>query len=431
MWLATGAAALAVGVGTSACGSAQRVTTTTPHKVGKPSHVIDIYSSLPLIGPQGFEGRAIQRGIELGLAQGEEPAGQIGEFKVNFEPRNDADKDGWTQTKVEGNAESAARDPRAVLYIGDLDSGATEISLPILNQAGVVQITPGSGYIGLTDQVTGVTKGSEPKGFYPTGIYSLLRLIPDDMVQAAAALDALSALPASCQRVTAISFGSPLDGPALVRAIQVTTKDYRMTYVPGRLTSGTSSAELTYAEDLKRQTVQCLVVAGRPTAEAVSLVKMFHAELPTDPILATSGLCNQQFTNPHDGGLPAVLDPYVSCISPVLPLSRYGALARTFIADYRAKFRHQTPGPYSAYGYVAGELAAIAIDTLDFSPPDNREAVQTALLGGEEHESELLGELIFDAHGDLLSRRVGLFRIEDGVPVLRSVLTPPKVFGPG
>ena len=58
-----------------------------------------------------------------------------------------------------------ARNPQTVAYIGDLNTGATELSLPILNQAGIVQLTPGSGYPGLTDKVTGVTvTPGEPTG---------------------------------------------------------------------------------------------------------------------------------------------------------------------------------------------------------------------------------------------------------------------------
>jgi branched-chain amino acid transport system substrate-binding protein len=414
------------------------VKTTTSATTAKPTKIVDIYASLPRIGPQGAQGRAILRGIEVGLNQNEPTNG----FKVKPVFLNDASaRESWTQKAVERNAERAADDPRAIIYIGDLDSGATQISLPVLNQAGIVQITPGSGYAGLTDSVVGVTNDEEPNKFYPTHIFTLLRLIPDDTVQAAAVLSELSAPPISCQRVAAISFNSTLDGPALVRAVKETAKDYNMTYVTAKLASGTSTAEVTYADYLKHTAVQCLFVAGRPAAEAVSLVRTFHDVLPNDPIVATSGLCNQTFTNPRDGGLPATLDPYVSCASPVLPLQRYGSrLSAQFISAYHVLFPHQTPGPYTAYGYVAGELAADAVDALGFGG-DNRRAVQTALLGGAvgagtgdaEHYSDLMGELTFDSHGNLYSpTRIGLFHIEGGVPVLQRVLTPPtKIDGPG
>jgi branched-chain amino acid transport system substrate-binding protein len=423
------AIALVVGFSITACDSAQRVRTTTPRATTTTANtVVDVYSSLPLSGPQAAEGRAIQHGIRLGIFENEDD-GEIDGIKVHYVPLNDADKSGWNASAVEEHAERAARDPRAVMYIGDLNSGATEVSLPILNQAGIVQITPGSAYAGLTDAVTNVTKQQEPQKFYPTGIFTLLRLVPDDMVQAAAALEALSSAPISCNRVAAIQFGSNLDGPALVSAIQVTTRDYKMTYVTTpKLASATKSAELTYAEDLKQKATQCLVVTGRTTAEAISLVKTFHTVLPTEPIVATSGLCNRQFTDSRDGGLPVALAPYVSCTSPVLPISSYGPLeSKQFIAEYRQRFgRHSTPAPYAAYGYVAGELTADAILTLGFG--DNRLAMQSALLGGGEHESGLMDGLYFDSHGNLSTPdRFGLFEIENGVPVLNHVLTPTKV----
>ena len=40
-------------------------------------------------------------------------------------------------------ARRAVEDASAVGFIGDLDSGATRISLPITNQADLIQVSPG------------------------------------------------------------------------------------------------------------------------------------------------------------------------------------------------------------------------------------------------------------------------------------------------
>ncbi len=47
------------------------------------------------------------------------------------------------------NARLAAQDSTAIGFIGDLDSGATRVSLPITNQAEIPQISPGSTAIDL------------------------------------------------------------------------------------------------------------------------------------------------------------------------------------------------------------------------------------------------------------------------------------------
>ena len=78
----------------------------------------------------------------------------------------------WRRSR---SAETAARNPQTVAYVGDLNTGATELSLPDPNQAGIVELTPGSGYPGLTDKVTGVTvTPGEPNRYYPQSRPSLL-----------------------------------------------------------------------------------------------------------------------------------------------------------------------------------------------------------------------------------------------------------------
>ena len=47
-----------------------------------------------------------------------------------------------------GNAKTAAQDPSTIAYLGDLDSGATAVSLPLINAAGILQVSPASPYIG-------------------------------------------------------------------------------------------------------------------------------------------------------------------------------------------------------------------------------------------------------------------------------------------
>jgi branched-chain amino acid transport system substrate-binding protein len=53
---------------------------------------------------------------------------------------------------VAANAKRAADDPTAMAYLGELDYGATAVSLPITNNAGVLQVSPGDGLTSLTER---------------------------------------------------------------------------------------------------------------------------------------------------------------------------------------------------------------------------------------------------------------------------------------
>ena len=76
----------------------------------------------------------------------------------------------------------AANDESAIAYIGDFDSGATEIAMPILNRAGILQVSS-SVDRGEADQAHRPKLGEQIR---PTGIRTFGRVVPNDNVQAAA-----------------------------------------------------------------------------------------------------------------------------------------------------------------------------------------------------------------------------------------------------
>jgi branched-chain amino acid transport system substrate-binding protein len=139
-----------------------------------------IYVSLPLQGPK--IGASVWKGIDLAV---KEIGEYVGGTQVVLVVRDSGDPNGqWQASKEEKNAQDAAADPQAVAYIGPIDSAAAKISLPILNQAGIVQISPSATWPGLTK--AGYVQG-EPGLFYPTGKRNFYRIVTTDDVQGPAA----------------------------------------------------------------------------------------------------------------------------------------------------------------------------------------------------------------------------------------------------
>src|SRR5205823_12031699 len=56
---------------------------------------------------------------------------------------------------------------------------------PILNRAGIGQISPANTAVGLTSNEPGATPG-EPQKYYPTGKRTYVRVVPKDTIQGAA-----------------------------------------------------------------------------------------------------------------------------------------------------------------------------------------------------------------------------------------------------
>ena len=78
----------------------------------------------------------------------------------------------------------SAQDATTIAYLGELNSGGSAISIPILNEAGILQVSPFNGYVGLTRR-EGAQPG-EPRKYYPSGVRTFGRVNPADHVQAAA-----------------------------------------------------------------------------------------------------------------------------------------------------------------------------------------------------------------------------------------------------
>ncbi|HEY6399467.1 MAG TPA: ABC transporter substrate-binding protein, partial [Solirubrobacteraceae bacterium] len=214
---ATGALAALLalaGCGGTGAGSADRA--------GPPT--VDVYSSLPLLGPSSSQGAAILNGIKLALAQAN---GRAGRWTVDYKSLDDssAASGGWDPGQTEANAQKAASDPKAVLYIGELDSDASAVSIPVLNEAGIAQISPASTYAGLTTALPGAASG-EPMKYDPTGTPTFLRLAPIDSIQGAADLIAMKQ--AGCQNVAVADDGG-LYGSGLAALLQLEKSRYGVT----------------------------------------------------------------------------------------------------------------------------------------------------------------------------------------------------------
>src|SRR3712207_8779970 len=97
------------------------------------------------------------QGIELALKQAGNKAGNI---SVKYQSLDDstAQAGTWTPEATSANARKVAQDDKAVAYIGEFNSGASAISMPILNEAGVPQISPANTAVGLTTNEPGADK---------------------------------------------------------------------------------------------------------------------------------------------------------------------------------------------------------------------------------------------------------------------------------
>jgi branched-chain amino acid transport system substrate-binding protein len=406
----------------SACGSSSSSSTTSAAAGGSSSggsKTIDIYSSLPLQGASSAQTVPLVNGIKLALSQANNKAGQ---WTVKFQSLDDstAAAGEWDPTQTAANARKAAADTKTVYYIGEFNSGASEVSIPILNQAGIPQVSPANTYVGLTTNEPGSAPG-EPQKYYPTGKRTYLRIVPIDSIQAAA--DLLALKQDGCTKV-AVANDKEAYGAGLAKLLELEKGDYGIDIVSNTGIDPKAPNFRSYAATIKSQGANCFEFAGIVSNGGVQITKDVHAALPTAKILGPDGMCTSSWTNAKQGGVPASIDPLLQCTVATLDLNAYPG-GKQFLAAYKAKYGVSDPDPYAIYGYEAMQLGLQTIAKLGANG-DNKADVLKALFATKNRNS-VLGTYSFNADGDTTLKSYGLYKVgSSGDPVFFKTLTPTK-----
>jgi len=411
-------------VALAGCGSSSNTTpkttkTTTPSSSSK---TVDIYSSLPLQGSSNAQTIPMVNGIKLALAQA---GGKAGPWTVNYTSLDDstAAAGGYDVTQTAANARKAASDPKTVYYIGEFNSGASEVSIPILNEAGIPQVSPANTYVGLTVAIKGASAAGEPGKYYPTGKRTYLRIVPLDTIQAAADLDAMKQ--AGCTRVAVANDKTPY-GAGLATLLELTKGMYGITITSNTGIDPKAPNYRSYAATIKGQGANCFEFAGIVSNGGVQITKDVHTAIPTAKIFGPDGMCTNTWTAASAGGVPASIDPLIECTVATQDLSAYPG-GKTFLAQYKKAYGVSDPDPYAIYGYEAMELGLNTIAGLG-AQGDSKAAVLKALFATKARQS-VLGTYGFNANGDTTLTAYGLYKVgSNGDPVFYKTITPTLVY---
>src|SRR4051812_27025691 len=215
------AAALALGV--TACGSSDDNSggsSGSSGSSGRSSKSGKEYSSVALPGASRASTAALANVAKLAL---EQAGGKAGKIAVKYVPLDDstAQAGNWTPEATSANARKAAQDKSTAAYIGEFNSGASAVSIPILNEAGVPQISPANTAVGLTTNKPGATPG-EPDKYYPTGTRTYARIVPIDTIQGAALVKLMKQ--DGCTKVAMVN-DKEVYGQGLAKNVEIAAKD--------------------------------------------------------------------------------------------------------------------------------------------------------------------------------------------------------------
>jgi len=414
------AALAAVALAAAGCSSSNSSTAAGgSSSAGASGSTVDIYSSLPMQGASSAQTIPLVNGIKLALAQAGNKAGQ---WTVNYQVLDDstAAAGKWDPGQTAANARKVASDSKAVFYIGEFNSGASEVSIPILNEAGIPQVSPANTYVGLTTNLPGSAPG-EPQKYYPTGKRTYLRIVPIDSIQAAADLMAMHN--AGCTKV-AVANDKEAYGAGLATLLELEKGYYGVTIVSNTGIDPTAPNFRSYASTISGQGANCFFFAGIVSNGAVQITKDVHSAIPAAKIFGGDGVCTDSYTAASKGGVPAAIDPLIECTVATQDLAAYPG-GKDFLAAYKAKYGVSSPDPYAIYGYAVMQLALDTIKNLGAKGND-RSAILAALFADTSVQS-VLGTYGFDKNGDTTLKSYGLYKVaSNGEPVFFQTLTPTK-----
>jgi branched-chain amino acid transport system substrate-binding protein len=402
----TGCVSAALAFGLASCGGDDAGS----EKDDAAAKTLTVYSSLPLRGPAAAQSQSIVNAEKLAL---EDAGGRAGPFIVKYVSLDDSSGPvGWEPKTVGAAARKAAQDKTTIGYLGDLDSGASAISIPVLNEAGILQISPSNTAVGLT-QADGADKG-EPEKYYPSGKRTYGRVIPADDVQAAAQI-ALQQSEACSS--TFLVHANEFYGKGIADQIERQAPAKGLQIVGNEGTDPDAAAQASVVEKVAAARPACVFFGGRTASDAAPLYTALHRALPSAKLFGADGVADTAFA--------AALEPAVAAqvhlTTPGLAPSRYPPKGRSFIRRYRARFG-EDPEPLGIFGYEAMSVLLQAIR--DAGPKGNDKEAVTAAFFAIRNRSSVLGSYSIDEAGDTSLTRYGAAVIEAGRVRYTQVLDP-------
>jgi branched-chain amino acid transport system substrate-binding protein len=394
-------AGLGLGLGLGACGGKRPRERVSGRR-------LTIYASVPRAGDSAVDGQSVVNGAELALQRA---GSRIGRYRIVLKVLNDAtvQRAEWDPGQTSTDAHTAAADPTTIGYIGELNSGASAISIPVLNRVGIAQISPASTAVGLTSDAAGSSPG-EPQKYYPTGIRTFARIVPSDAVQAE--VQVKLQLAAGCTKTYVVDDGE-VDGLDAATSFSDAAKAAGLHVAGVQAFPEGAATYAPLAAGIARTGADCVLISAITDPSAVLVTRQIAARMPGAQLFGVAGMAESSFTEPSQGGIPLALDPRIVLTVATLAPSVYPPAGRSFLIAYSRRFG--APQPYAIYGYEAMSLMLDAIDraTGGGAGPAVRSRVVAAIFATRDRHS-VLGTYSIEHDGNTTLNRYGAYRVVDG-----------------
>ena len=362
---------------------------------------------------RGARRRDTIRAVEIAVAN---QGSRIGEAEIKVVGLNDADPEGrFDPALVKANARRAAADPSTIAYIGEFDSGGTELAMPILNRAGILHVSSGSTAVKLTRPSPALGERLRP-----TGLRTFARVVPNDTVQSAALTQFMQE--ESVGKVFVVDDGGTY-GLGLKRYFERLAELAGIEIVGSAPATGRTDM-LTLAEQVDGSGADAVLYAGSDLEIGLALFEAISRASIHVKLFGGDGISLTGFLEELGD---AELDTYVT--APMLPGGNYAISGESFFETFRERFGEDAE-PMSIFGYEAGDAVMdsiragvrgdIATQPISTLRNDTRDAFFSI-----SERSSALGSYSIDANGDTTLTFYGAYRVEGGELVLGRAIDVP------
>jgi branched-chain amino acid transport system substrate-binding protein len=377
---------------------------------GSGGGTLNVYSSLPLQGASRPQSEDVINGIKLALKQ---KNNKCGDFTIKYESLDDATAAAgkWEPSATAGNARKVAQDDSAIAYLGEFNSGASAISIPITNEAGILQVSPANTALGLTKGGAGAEPG-EPDKYYPTGERNYGRVVPIDTIQGAAQAQWMK--DEGVQSVYILD-DAEVYGKGVAKNTQGSAEKVGIKIAGNDSWDGQASNYRALAAKIKETGADAVFTGGIIDNNAPQLYKDLHAAMPDAKLFGPDGVATVDFSKE----IPAEVQAKSYLTAPTLSPDELPPAGQQFYKDYEAEYGEPQNeiDPYAVYGY---EAMAVVCDAIA-QGGDDRKAVIDAFFSTKGRESPL-GSYDIDPDGDTTLSDYGGYKAEGGKLVFAKVI---------
>ena len=380
----------------------------------EPNRVV-LVSSLPRTGPARQTSDAVVRGIRLALG---EAGGRAGPFQVEYVDLDNASVAAgrWTSEGEAANARRAVHNPAVVAWIGSLNSAAARVSLPILNHADMLMVSPANTAVGLTKPGLGLP--GEPAIYRPSGRQNYLRVVPADDVQGPLAAD--WAFGRGLRRVCVVDDGG-VYGRGVASLFADRCRQRGMAVLMHESIDPQAAEFRGFVATVIAADPDIVYFGGSTQTKGGQLARDLAAAGSEAVLLVPDGCLNQAFI--EAAGTAAVEGRCFATFGGPPP-GRPTERGEVFAAAYRARYGSE-PEPAAFCGY---EAAAIVLRAIATAGSRDRRAITDAALAIRDFDG-VLGRWSVDEHGDPTPPRVSVSVVRNGRFVAEEMIPATAVGG--